>query len=305
MDDAVAYLNDPVVGFFAQLALSIIVLMARPTLKLLPFLMSLTVAYFTLPLYKYSQITRDLGIGLEFTGRTLEDVMIKTSVFMAMHLWALVFVEGYLLPHRETFLGRLHAAYKMIFNGRRIGTNRLAPQMPLPDGHIQAQANAQDEKPGQTEAFEDIKDPQDPKDPQEKQAVEPSPAENAPSQAQHTSEQVGKGFHDRLGYAPRENRLPFIARRLGLVFLLYVIEYILKPEFLKRVMPEYEIWYIMRMHHFFTRLHEVTLDEMALRTYLAFETAWAGYVFYTMLHSLGSVFCKSRPSLPFVPRSTR
>ncbi|KAG7147237.1 hypothetical protein HYQ46_003927 [Verticillium longisporum] len=59
------------------------------------------------------------------------DIAIKIAILVTLHMGVVLFLERIVLPKRDTWAGQVKEGYKMVFNGRRIGTTRLAPQVPI------------------------------------------------------------------------------------------------------------------------------------------------------------------------------
>ncbi|KAH6685043.1 hypothetical protein F5X68DRAFT_242137 [Plectosphaerella plurivora] len=214
----------------------------------------------------------DTRIDVEWFGNYIGDapidIIVKTCLLMALSIGVLHFLENHVQRPRDSFLGRVHEAYKQLTNGRRIGTDRMPPQMPVPVDYLEKTTIDETKKPG----FEHSK--------------LATTSDETPAELR--GQKVGKSFHDRLGHIKSEGRLGFIIRRLSLVALLYVLEYVVKP----RVIPLFITWtnedWAAEKATFFRRLNDITGQDVKMRAYLAFETIWYPYSLYTMAHSFGS-----------------
>jgi hypothetical protein len=271
----VSFFLNPFMGFILQIIFSLASFMVSK--KHVPWVFGVSVinGYICVRSIAATNIDRE-WFG-SYLGDGPIDVIVKTSLLMALSIGALLFLENHVQRHRETFLGRLHEAYKQLTNGRRIGTDRMAPQMPVTEEYL-AKSAVEKEKLG----------------------LEQSKLANAPDEtpAELRGQKVGKSFHDRLGHIKREGRTGFIIRRLSLAVLLYVLEYIVKPVVMESIITMNNSDYSIEKVSFIRRINEVSLQEVKVRAYLVFETIWSAYAFYSMAHYFGSAVCEYNPPDP-------
>lgn len=287
MQAVISFLLEPLVGFFFQVVFSLASFLVSKKHQPWVYTLSLVSGYICL------RSIADKKIDKEWFGNYLDDgptdVVVKTAVFMPMNIGSLLFIEHHVLRHRDTFWGRLHESYKMLTNGRRIGTDKMAPQMPVPADYLQKKPTVKKEKielekskaspePGESSASAAL---------EKKSTFTETPAELR-------GQQVGTSFHDRLGCTKIERRRNFIVRRIGIVILFYVLEYHLKPPIIYNLFPITGADFSIEKMSIIRRLKEATMHELVVRAYLAFESGWAAYSFYTMAHSFGSIVCKYR-----------
>ncbi|CRK12498.1 hypothetical protein BN1723_009745, partial [Verticillium longisporum] len=190
----------------------------------------------------------------------IADIAIKIAILVTLHMGVVLFLEGIVLPKRDTWAGQVKEGYKMVFNGRRIGTSRLAPQVPILESEAITLVTRKDDEVS----------------------------------LQRQQQSRGGSFHDRVGTVRREPRLRFVLRRLSLALLLALLEFAIKPPLLRLYLPTTYDDFAPAKEVFFRRLllpgrgPPPDAHEVAVRLWMTFETTWAAYSFYTIWHSLAS-----------------
>ncbi|KAM0274930.1 hypothetical protein ACHAQH_007739 [Verticillium albo-atrum] len=187
----------------------------------------------------------------------IADIAIKVAILVTLHMGVVLFLESITLPTRDTWPGQVKEGYKMVFNGRRIGTARLAPQVPVLESEAKFLEKRNDKS-------------------------------HSASQKQRDS------FHARVGTIRREPRLRFVLRRLSLAVSLAILEFSIKPKLMLVYLPTTYDDFSPAKEAFFRRLLLPRRGpmpdghEFAVRLWMTFETTWAAYSFYTMWHSIAS-----------------
>ncbi|KAM0331397.1 hypothetical protein ACHAQA_003070 [Verticillium albo-atrum] len=193
--------------------------------------------------------------GYPFLDMHIADIAVKTAILVTLHMGVVLFMENITLPKSDTWAGQIKEGYKMVFNGRRIGTDRLAPQVPVVEGE----------------------------------------ARTLEKQISSMHHQPTDSFHARIRTIRREPRVRFLVRRIVLIILLAMIEFYIKPRFLRVYLSTTYDDFAPVKEAFFRRLllpgrgPRPDGHELAVRLWMTFETTWAAYSFYTIWHSAASV----------------
>ncbi|ROT36484.1 hypothetical protein SODALDRAFT_362295 [Sodiomyces alkalinus F11] len=192
------------------------------------------------------------------------DMLAKAITIVMMHFGVILILEKHKAPPASgSRLAQLQAAYKTLSNFRRIGTNMVAPQVPvLADDPTQ---------------------------------VEREKEEDTAPQNNDKNNSNNNNFRSRVGVVHREPRLCFLARRSALTILLLSAEFWLKPlVWAMLINPGYED-YTPDKEAFFRRLPGMSagqlLREFAIRNQIVFEAFWSAYAVYTAAHAIFAVVC--------------